>query len=74
MTSVPATPLIVLDTGTWNQLADVGPFVRNFTGSRKSSSITTGRKMISCDAISWIPAWKRPVAGVRCDSRRSACS
>jgi phosphoesterase RecJ-like protein len=26
--------LIVLDTGTWNQLADVGPFVRTFEGDR----------------------------------------
>jgi bifunctional oligoribonuclease and PAP phosphatase NrnA len=26
--------LIVLDTGTWNQLADVGPFVQAFTGER----------------------------------------
>jgi phosphoesterase RecJ-like protein len=26
--------LIVLDTGTWNQLADVGPFVRTFTGAK----------------------------------------
>jgi phosphoesterase RecJ-like protein len=26
--------LIVLDTGTWNQLADVGPFVRTFTGEK----------------------------------------
>jgi phosphoesterase RecJ-like protein len=26
--------LIVLDTGTWNQLADVGPFVRVFAGEK----------------------------------------
>src|SRR5262245_40266417 len=26
--------LIVVDTGTWNQLADVGPFVRTFTGEK----------------------------------------
>lgn len=26
--------LVVLDTGTWNQLADVGPFVRTFAGGK----------------------------------------
>lgn len=30
----PCDALIVLDTGTWNQLADVGPFVRTFAGEK----------------------------------------
>ena len=64
--------VIVVDTGTWNQLGDLAPFCRRWPSPRPSS-ITTFRRTTSARSLWWTRPPRRPADWCSRPSRPWAC-